>query len=842
MKTTTWMVAGGNLDIAGKWRGADRRSADCQSAVSQNGILRSGVFPSGCGNIRALPSATRRYSRVPLCATRVSICALLMVMLAFTIAAHAATNDLTTLLQKGLFEEEADRNLDAAISNYQSLANDFDQDRQLAATAIFRLGECYRKLGHTNEAVAQYQRIVREFSDQQTLATLSQQNLAGLGATAGTASVLSAGQVVGQVEAAPITDEEEKEIRGIQALIQNSPDLINAGSAGPDHNWTPLYQAAVSGWLNVAAYLLDHGADVNLVSQFPGDTPLFAAAHIGNRAMVELLLSHGADVNGKSHGRTPLHIAAEKGFLAVTETLLDHKADVNASADYSEQTPLHLAAERDHTEIIKLLLAHGADVNAKDNQGATPLSYAVDSGSVRAVNVILAAKPNVNAVESSGRTALSLAAGLGNIDIVKALLEEKADPNAGTNDLPLTSAIISSRDRTNICTLLLRAGADPNRVAIVSQPSRIFSASPIEVAVDRGQTDTVKLLLDYKGDANAIVEPGSGYTALMRAVLDGNTELAKALIEHGANVNATSSTGGTALVYSVGKGSLELTELLISNDANVNVQSRDGITPLAYAKEYQKDNIVALLREHGALDDLPNFNAIRVTRQGMAAPAVVFERQSNDWNHYTLLEVIRNYYFTAPVGVTPIPSTFSERVRALTEATTAPKSLPFPDLARIIIHRPNRVSVGKGQDIKVNLLDASNTVDCAKDVLVEFGDVIEIPIRDHALNEEAIGLSSEQINAFNRCLAKQVHISVRSQTREVSLPASAPDLLAALQMPEAQSLLLSSSDLTRVKVVRKGPTTDNTREYIEDTTKTRPSQDLWLENGDVIEVPEKPGE
>src|SRR5215472_1866249 len=49
-------------------------------------------------------------------------------------------------------------------------------------TAIFRLGECYRKLGRTNEAVAQYQRIVREFSDQQTLATLSQQNLAGLGA------------------------------------------------------------------------------------------------------------------------------------------------------------------------------------------------------------------------------------------------------------------------------------------------------------------------------------------------------------------------------------------------------------------------------------------------------------------------------------------------------------------------------------------------------------------------------------------------------------------------------------------------------------------------------------
>src|SRR5262249_52376113 len=58
----------------------------------------------------------------------------------------------------------------------------FDKDRQLAATAIFRLGECYRKLGKTNEAVVQYERIVREFGDQQTLVTLSEQNLTGLGA------------------------------------------------------------------------------------------------------------------------------------------------------------------------------------------------------------------------------------------------------------------------------------------------------------------------------------------------------------------------------------------------------------------------------------------------------------------------------------------------------------------------------------------------------------------------------------------------------------------------------------------------------------------------------------
>jgi len=103
------------------------------------------------------------------------------VFLAGTMMLRAQTNDLSAALRQGLFEEEANRNLNAAISNYQALATQFDQDRQIAATAIFRLGECYRKLGQTNDAVVQYQRIVREFSDQQTLATLSQQNLTGLG-------------------------------------------------------------------------------------------------------------------------------------------------------------------------------------------------------------------------------------------------------------------------------------------------------------------------------------------------------------------------------------------------------------------------------------------------------------------------------------------------------------------------------------------------------------------------------------------------------------------------------------------------------------------------------------
>src|SRR5580658_14977 len=112
--------------------------------------------------------------RCYLC-TMKKICILTVFVLLTTEGfAPAATNDVATLVQRGLFEEEANHQLDAAIGDYEEAIAHFDHERQLAATAIFRLGECYRKLGRTNEANAQYERITREFPDQTQLAQLSQ--------------------------------------------------------------------------------------------------------------------------------------------------------------------------------------------------------------------------------------------------------------------------------------------------------------------------------------------------------------------------------------------------------------------------------------------------------------------------------------------------------------------------------------------------------------------------------------------------------------------------------------------------------------------------------------------
>ena len=52
--------------------------------------------------------------------------------------------------------------------------------------------------------------------------------------------------------------------------------------------------------------------------------------------------------------------------------------------------------------------------------------------------------------------------------------------------------------------------------------------------------------------------------------------------------------------------------------------------------------------------------------------------------------------------------------------------------------------------------------------------------------------------------------------------------------------LLSTSDLTRVTVRRVDPATGQPREWVFNEQTVDPVSDLWVRDGDVIAVPEKP--
>jgi ankyrin repeat protein len=140
--------------------------------------------------------------------------------------------------------------------------------------------------------------------------------------------------------------------------VDAHPSLLTAHS---NDGWTPLHLAAFFGYPELAAALIDRGADVNACSSNQmHNTPLHAAVAGRRVELVKLLLERGADVNARQHGGwTALHGAAQAGDREIVEILLANGAHMNARAD-NNQSPLDLAFMKGHHEIVSLLEELGA--------------------------------------------------------------------------------------------------------------------------------------------------------------------------------------------------------------------------------------------------------------------------------------------------------------------------------------------------------------------------------------------------------------------------------------------------------------------------------------------------
>lgn len=87
-----------------------------------------------------------------------------------------------------------------------------------------------------------------------------------------------------------------------------------------------------------------------------------------------------------------------------------------------------------------------------------------------------------------------------------------------------------------------------------------------------------------------------GFTPLILAAYTNNVELVKLFIKRGVDVNYNSSMG-TALMAAIVKGNEDITKILLNQSIAIDLTDDKGTTALMYAVQFKNKNLIKLLLE-----------------------------------------------------------------------------------------------------------------------------------------------------------------------------------------------------------------------------------------------------
>jgi len=275
----------------------------------------------------------------------------------------------------------------------------------------------------------------------------------------------------------------------------------------------------------------------------------------------------------------PLGADVQRGFLASLIEEGNRKAalaQIRAGADVNEAQPdgtrpIHWAVYKVDYELLDALIAKKAKVDVTNEFGSTPLAEAAKLADARMVKTLLDAGAKPDTPNADGETALMLAIKTGELPVVEMLIHAGANVNAREtfhSQTALMWAAAAPKNAGEMVKLLLTKGAD-------FKPRALYSDWPSQIT----------------SEPRAQYRPVGGLTALLYAARDGCYDCVEELLKAGADVNRPTPEGVTPLMLALDNDHNDVAKLLLDRGANPNLWDWWGRTALYIAVD-RRDEIL----------------------------------------------------------------------------------------------------------------------------------------------------------------------------------------------------------------------------------------------------------
>lgn len=376
----------------------------------------------------------------------------------------------------------------------------------------------------------------------------------------------------------------------VKYLISTFPDCLNDTDV---NQCNAFYYACQSGNIDLVTFLYQTNTfDVN-ARYWNKNTALHTACYNGHLDVVKFLLKRKADLfTATSSGSFPIHLAAKNNKVSVVEYLIKEDKRLLEIRGPKMNTPFMMAALNEAKGVCKYLMSKKANIYTRNDTGLTPMHLAAAQGNLRMLKMLLKIGFDVNEVLNR-ETPLSRSAMYNQWDCVKFLIEHSAQKESATTLSALHRTV--EENRLTDFKHFIKLGFDVNEEGEMDR-------NPLIVATIKGFDD----FIDYLLANNAVVNKldSKPYSALNYAIDRGDIETIKKLIQHRADVNV-SLDEITPFIQAIRVNNKEIFDLLYLQGAFINVTSKSGIFPIHEAATSNDLYYIENLVKWGSFIDQP---------------------------------------------------------------------------------------------------------------------------------------------------------------------------------------------------------------------------------------------